>query len=90
MARETGCMELALSRAASCKASDRASEGAVITSRSTTRSCVSVPVLSKTTLFTSDKVSNACRRRTRMPLPARAPAEASMAAGVARDKAQGR
>ena len=48
-----------------------------------------MPVLSNTTVSTPASASTACRRRTRMPRRANAPALASMAAGVASDSAQG-
>ena len=58
-------------------------------SPTTKRSWVKVPVLSNTTAVTRDKASKACRRRTNTPPCARAPADDSIAAGVAKDKAQG-
>ncbi|MCY1551258.1 hypothetical protein D9M68_875750 [compost metagenome] len=61
----------------------------VLTSRSARRSWVSVPVLSNTTALMLAKVSNACSRRTSTPRRASAPAELSMAAGVASDSAHG-
>ena len=88
-ARETGC------RLPWAKAAARASAwGAVTPSRTSTRSRakasrVKVPVLSNTTRSTCDSASRACKRRTKVPCRARAPALASIAAGVASDRAQG-
>jgi hypothetical protein len=50
---------------------------------------VKVPVLSKITVSIWARFCRALRRRTSTPLRAKAPAVASMAAGVASDKAQG-
>ena len=52
-------------------------------------SCVSVPVLSNTTVSIVASDSRACRLRTRTPSRAKAPAAESMATGVAKDSAQG-
>ena len=53
------------------------------------RSLVSVPVLSNTTASTRASDSKDCTSRSNTPWRARLPAAASMAAGVANDKAQG-
>ena len=55
----------------------------------TMASRVTVPVLSKTSVSTFDRVSSACKLRTMVPLRASAPAAANMAAGVASDRAHG-
>ena len=52
-------------------------------------SVVKVPVLSQTTRSTSAMASSDCKSRTKTPWRARFPAAASIAAGVAKDKAHG-
>ena len=61
----------------------------VRTSPNANASRVNVPVLSNTTVLTVASASSPCRRRTSTPRRAKAPALASMAAGVASDNAQG-
>ena len=88
-AREAGCSEWRASAPAQASACACETPARVCTPCTHRRSRLRVPVLSNTTVSTCASASKACRRRTNIPPPARRPAAASMAAGVASDRAQG-
>ena len=88
-ARETGCSECRASAAAWASAVAAVIPARTLVPASTKPSRVSVPVLSNMTVSTLANASKASSLRTNTPRRAKAPAAASMAAGVASDKAQG-
>ena len=89
MARETGCKEWRASAAACHSTVFSSTPGRTMMRSNAMVSAVKVPVLSNTMLSICERLSNACKRRTKIPLRANPPAAAKSAAGVANDNAQG-
>ena len=86
---DTGCNECAAKPAAQVKACSGRTPSRVVMRWTLKFSSVNVPVLSKMTVSTLANICKACKRLSNTPPLANAPAVANMAAGVAKDNAQG-